>query len=147
MVKEQLLVIRALVLLAGLTGLGIEDLWEKQIRSLPLLLLAAAGGGLSVAVGDWSDWTVVWRFLPGAVTLLLAWLTRENIGYGDGLVVLCLGCYLSVWEILDLCMAALMMSGFVALFLLLVKKKNRKTEIPFIPFLQAGYGLLLLVSR
>lgn len=147
MTREQLLIIRTLVLAVGLIGLGIEDLWKKQISSLPLLLMAVAGGGISLALGDWGDWTALWRLLPGGVMLLLAWLTRESIGYGDGFVVLCLGCFLDFWKIVDICMAALTLSGFVALFMLLVKKKNRKTQMPFVPFLLVGYGMQLLLSR
>lgn len=147
MTREQLVMIRTLVLAVGLLGLGIEDLWKKQISSLPLLLLAVAGGGISLALGDWGDGTALWRLLPGCVMLLLAWLTRESIGYGDGFVVLCLGCFLDVWEILNICMAALTLSGLAALFLLLVKKKNRKTQMPFVPFLLVGYGMQLLLSR
>lgn len=139
--------IRTLVLAVGLLGLGIEDLWKKQISSLPLLLLAVAGGGISLALGDWGDETALWRLLPGCVMLLLAWFTRESIGYGDGFVVLCLGCFLDVWEVLNICMAALTLSGLAALFLLLVKKKNRKTQMPFVPFLLVGYGMQLLLSR
>ncbi|MGN0415289.1 MAG: hypothetical protein ACI4FX_07345 [Agathobacter sp.] len=142
--KEQLLMIRSLVLLVGLMALGVEDLWKKQISSLPLILMAVAGGVLSVVTGDWKDWMVILRFLPGSITLLLAWLTKESIGYGDALVLLCMGCFLPTVQILNLCMCALTMSGIWALFLLLVRKKNRKTQIPFVPFLLAAYGIVIL---
>ena len=70
--------IRSLVLLVGLMALGVEDLWKKQISSLPLILMAVAGGVFSVVTGDWKDWMVILRFLPGGITLLLAWLTKES---------------------------------------------------------------------
>ena len=143
--KEQLLMIRTIILLVGLIGFGLEDLRKKQVSLLPLILMAAVGGGLSIASGDWKDWTVVLRFLPGSVILLFAWLTKESIGYGDALVLLCMGCFLSVVQFLNVCMCALTLSGVWALFLLLVRKKSRKTEIAFIPFLLVGYGVMMVL--
>ena len=143
--KEQLLIVRSVVFLVGMAGLGLEDLRKKEISSLPLILLASVGVVLSATSGDWSDWTVILRFLPGGAALLFAWMTRESIGYGDALVILCMGCFLPTEEILNLGMCALTLAGIWALFLLLVRKKNRKTQIPFVPFLVTGYVIMMFV--
>lgn len=142
---EQLLSIRSVILLLALVGLGIEDWQKKQVSLLPILALAVVGSTLSVVSGDWNGWKVILRFLPGAVVFLFAWLTKESIGYGDALVVLCMGCFMTGLQLLNLCMAALTLSGLFALFLLLVRRKSRKTQIPFIPFLLAGYGIVMLI--
>ncbi len=144
--QNKILMVRTIVLGIGLLGLGIEDLWKKEVHSLAVLLLGMAGAVLSFLGGDWVDWSVIVRFLPGALTLLLACFTGESIGYGDGLVLLCLGCFLPVLEILNLCMMAITMAGLFALFLLTVRKKGKKTPIPFVPFLLAGYVVLLLTG-
>lgn len=144
--QNKILMVRTIVLGIGLLGLGMEDLWKKEVHGLAVLLLGIAGAVLSFLGGDWVDWRVIVRFLPGALTLFLACFTGESIGYGDGWVLLCLGCFLPIVEILNLCMAAITVAGLFALFLLTVRKKGRKTPIPFVPFLSAGYVVLLLTG-
>lgn len=145
MSREVVMTIRSVILLVGLAGLGVEDLRKKQVSSLPILVLAAAGCVLSVISGDWDSWKVLIRFLPGGMAFLLAWLTRESIGYGDAWILLCMGCFLTETQMMSLCMIALTLSGLFALYLMLVRRKSRKTQIPFVPFLLAGYGIILLI--
>lgn len=142
---EDLLAIRSVILLLGLAGLGVEDLRTKQVSSLPILVLAVIGCVLSVISGDWGSWNVLLRFLPGGAMLLLAWMTKESIGYGDAWILLCMGCFMTEIQMMNLCVIALSLSGLFALFLLLVRRKSRKTQIPFVPFLLAGYGIILLI--
>lgn len=142
---EDLLAIRSVILLLGLAGLGVEDLHTKQVSSLPILVLAVIGCVLSVISGDWGSWNVLLRFLPGGAMLLLAWMTKESIGYGDAWILLCMGCFMTEIQMMNLCVIALSLSGLFALFLLLVRRKSRKTQIPFVPFLLAGYGIILLI--
>lgn len=99
---------------------------------------------MTISEGAYRDWHVVLRFVPGLVCLGLGWLTKEGIGYGDGLMLLCLGCFLSLQQLLSVCLSALTLAGIAAMLLLLVFHKGRKTEIPFVPFLLAGYGISLL---
>lgn len=144
--NENLLFARSMVLLVGLTFSGVEDLRNREVHSLPVLLMGVVGALLSFLGGDWKDWTVVLRFCPGTFALLFAWVTGECIGYGDAWVLLGLGCFLSLAEIVNLCMVAVTLAGLVAAFLLLVKQRGRKTQIPFVPFLLLGYMVLLLLQ-
>lgn len=143
--QEKILTIRSVVLLLGLAFCGLEDYRKKEIHLLPVLLMSVVGALLSVLGKDWTDWTIICRFAPGMLLFLLAWFTKESIGYGDAWVLLGLGCFLSAIEILNLSMIAISVAGLVALFLLLVKRKGRKTRIPFVPFLLVGYVALLMV--
>lgn len=136
--------VRSLVLIIGLAVLSIEDLWKKQVSFWPLVVMGITGASLSIIGGAWEDWRIVLHFFPGCLVLGLSWLTKESIGYGDGLVILCLGCFLTVIEILNLGMISITLAGVVALFLLLIKKQGRKMQIPFVPFLLGGYAILIL---
>ncbi|MCI7107654.1 MAG: A24 family peptidase [Lachnospiraceae bacterium] len=143
--QEKIRLARLLIPLMGLAVLGIEDLRKKQISSWPMVFMGGVGVVLSFIGNAWNDWIAVLSFLPGCVTLLFAWITKESIGYGDGLVLLCLGCFLTAVQMVNLCMIAISIAGIVALFLLLIKKQNRKAQIPFVPFLFVGYVVLILV--
>jgi leader peptidase (prepilin peptidase)/N-methyltransferase len=143
--KLNLQLIKTIALMVGLILLGLGDLWKKEIPILPVLILGGVGAGLSIMGEQWQDWTVTVRFIPGLVVLFLAWLTRETIGYGDGWVLLILGCFLPLVDIVNLCMIAITIAGLVALFLILVLRKGRKAQMPFVPFLAVGYAMLILM--
>jgi leader peptidase (prepilin peptidase)/N-methyltransferase len=122
----------------------VEDLRRKEISLFPVMGMAVIGTACSLLGGDWTDASVFLRFLPGLLVLLLARLTGESIGYGDGWVLLALGCFLALEDLVSLCMAAISCAGIVALFLLLVLHRGRRAQIPFVPFLLLGYGIGLV---
>lgn len=138
--------IQSAVLFAGLAVVAVEDIHRKEISSFSLFFMGIAGVLLSVFAGDWNKWYIILRFIPGILVLAVAWLTKETIGYGDGLVILCLGCFLTFDEIIDVCFAAVTLAGLVALILLLVMKKSKKMQLPFVPFLFAGCVILNLIG-
>lgn len=142
--QETILLIRTLVLVVGLAALSIEDLWKKQVSSWTLVVMGLSGALLSIMGGAWTDWRILFHFVPGCLILGISWISKESIGYGDGLVVLCLGCFLTGVQILNLNMISITLAGITALFLLLVRKKGRKMQIPFIPFLLGGYAIMIL---
>lgn len=137
---------QSVILFAGLAVVAVEDIHRKEISSFPLIIMGFAGILLSIAAGEWKEWYVIFHFLPGILILIIAWLTKETIGYGDGLVILCLGCFLTAGEILDVCMAAITLAGVVALVMLLVMRKSKKAQLPFVPFLFAGCVILKLMQ-
>ena len=76
--------------------------------------------------------------LPGISLLLCGKLSGWAVGSADGIIVLVLGIYLGFWQVLSVLSGAFLTAVMAAGFLLAVKKKDRKYEIPFIPFLFAG---------
>jgi leader peptidase (prepilin peptidase)/N-methyltransferase len=91
------------------------------------------------------SYVILLGLLPGIFLLFLSKATRESIGMGDGVMMLVLGIYLGVRKVLDLFFLSLFLSSIWAGFLLLVKKKRRDWEFPFVPFLFLGYvGMCVL---
>lgn len=76
--------------------------------------------------------------LPGISLLLFGKLSGWAVGSADGIIVLVLGIYLGFWQVLSVLSGAFLTAVMAAGFLLAVKKKDRKYEIPFIPFLFGG---------
>ena len=83
--------------------------------------------------------------LPGLVVIFFSWMTKEIIGYGDGIVLLVMGFYLSLSQVLSVGMFAVFIAGIVALILLTVFQKRGSYRIPFIPFLTLAYGIDYLI--
>lgn len=138
---------RSVIVTLCLGYFSVEDIRKKEITGWPLVLIGLIGICLTAASGECQGWQPLLRLLPGAVCLGLGWLTGEGIGYGDGLMLLCLGCFLSLPRLLSVCFAAMTLAGAAAIFLLLVLRRGKKTRIPFVPFLLVGYGILLLAER
>lgn len=75
----------------------------------------------------------------GIAMLLIAWLGRECIGTGDGVMLMASGAFLGFWGNLELLFSALFLAAIAALFLLVIKRKGKNYKIPFLPFLLAAY--------
>ena len=73
-------------------------------------------------------------------------LKAEAIGFGDGLVMLSINfVFGGEWTISIFCISFLL-CGIVSGVLMVIKKANRKTRIPFIPFLASGTLVQLMLS-
>ena len=137
------MVIKEIVLLVGLGIMSVEDIRKKGIKRLWLIGLGIVGLIFTVADAEVLCVSFLLRFVPGVVFVLLAWATREQIGMGDALLILVMGWYLNAIELVDVCLLAFFIAGLVALVLLVVIKKSKKFELPMVPFIFAGYVVML----
>lgn len=66
-------------------------------------------------------------------------LTRGQVGMGDGWMLLALGCMLRMECYIQMACIGMLLAAAYSGVLMLVFRKNRKTEIPLVPFLLLGY--------
>ena len=118
-------------------------------REIPLLLLIF---GIAAALGIdlwWIKEGVVTvaetgtSLLPGVFFLLTGFFTGEKVGYGDGLLLLAAGLLLGVYRCFLALGIGLLFSALISLFLLLLRRADRHSRIPFVPFLTLGMGVVL----
>lgn len=131
-------VIKTVVTIISLSINGVLDIRERRIS----LLVTAGYGILGLIFVIWDGNALkglCLSLIPGALCLVLAWLSRERVGYGDGLLLLAIGFYLSCDDMVLLCMTAIIGAGICALILLAFFHKGKNYEIPFIPFVFLGY--------
>ena len=76
----------------------------------------------------------------GMLFLLISKYTKEQIGYGDSWMILNLGIYLGLWDILSMLGIVFGTCFIFSCLGLALKKINRYTRIPFYPFLMLGYA-------
>ncbi len=131
-------------ILTGVT-LVIGSIYDMKSLALPLWLFIASGVCSLVSVGyQWTKGIFVWEelpvaLLPGGICLLLGFVTREQIGYGDGLLLLNLGVGLGASAIWELWMMGLLASFVASVVLLCSRRAKKSFRIPFLPFLCLGY--------
>lgn len=78
--------------------------------------------------------------------LLLSFLTRHGIGYGDVKLFSWLGFCLGFTDTYSILFYSALFAAIAGIWLLAVKKKNRRTELPFAPFVYAGGYLVMCMT-
>ena len=140
--------IRYALLLGILTYAAWKDLKTKSIQYLlhvvgaMVALLCYMIEGISMketlpAVGQ--------ALIPGCFLLMTAFFTEQKVGYGDGLMVLVLGALTDLIHSVLSLMFGLCVSCLLSMFFIACKRVGMKDQIPFLPFLLAGYILTLVV--
>lgn len=123
--------------------LGIQGCLDFKYKEIPIWL-SLLGGGIGVlfcVIEERNIRNMLIACVPGIIVLIFSWITKEVIGYGDGMVLLVMGAYMPIAQILSIGMLAFCLAGIVALILLVLFRKKGKEQIPFIPFLFIAYGL------
>ena len=77
----------------------------------------------------------IYGFLSLAVCL---WVTKEAIGYGDGLILLFIGISLGFWESLGVLFTGLLGVFLTSVLVFFCCGRKKGFRIPFIPFLFTG---------
>lgn len=124
-----------------LAVLAKEDIKEKQISVYKLLFF-----GVPAFLGFlWKKgflWEELFRsLLPGILMLFLAYMSKESMGYGDGLTVMILGLWTGLRFTLAVLCVAILAAGIWGSICLL---RKRTETIPFIPFLLLGMEVVLV---
>lgn len=132
------------VLLLMLGIYGVEDIRKRTITSGYLILFAIAGMGIHCYKGTVNLGTTLLGIAVGVGLLGLSVLTRESIGKGDGLIFLVTGIFLGGADNLELLFLSLLYAAIFSLGVLVMKRKSRKQEIPFVPFVFLGYLTIVL---
>lgn len=89
------------------------------------------------------------NLLVAIVTLLVlgvvSRISRGGFGEGDAYVMALIGLFFGGFYTLILGMIALMLSGIFSLIYMMLGKADRKTLLPFVPFLAAAHLFLLWI--
>lgn len=119
--------------------------WRRREISLPLTFLFMAAGIAHSIAGNRPAADYLAPAGIGILFLCLGILTEGALGMGDGLVLLALGTAMDTGAYLGALLRGILLAAAWSGTLLAVFRKDRKTEIPFVPFLLTGYlgGVLL----
>lgn len=122
---------------------------DIKFRRLPVSILALGilyACGFQIITGNVSAVQSLAGAGVGICFLGISKVTEEAFGYGDSLLILMLGICLGLWNLMFLLINAFLLSAVISVIALLARKFHRKTQIPFVPFLAMGYGILMIVG-
>ena len=118
--------------------LSVVDVRERKIPVRPVLFLGMVLFVMRLHAGVTAG-ELVCGLIPGAVLMIVAWVTKEKLGMGDGVLVLCLGLGYGIEAMLMIIGVAFAVAALVSVVLMVCRKATRKTELPFLPFLLVGW--------
>ncbi|MEE8885938.1 MAG: hypothetical protein SOI56_05110 [Eubacteriales bacterium] len=130
----------------GIMSLSIPlDIRRREILLIPTVAGVAAGAVYVIFTNEGtSPGAFFFYFLasaaPGIFLMLLAVATKGKVGCGDGIIVLMTGVWTGFLIVQLSLMAALIL-------VLIIGLSMRRKEVPFVPFLAAGYVVALLFEN
>ena len=139
--KTVLIIIYGVYLLV----LALIDIKNKQIPVkwlfwallfIPLFIITGADGVSDHVLG----------FIPGGVFFCISFICKGQIGPADAFIVLCTGGCVGLKVIITAVSVSLLGIAGVSAVMLITGKMNRKSTIPYIPFVLFGYVIAFLLK-
>lgn len=129
-----------------LAALSIQDLRNRTVSGKLLAIGMVYAVLFQILWGEQllSEWLL--GAFVGICFIGVSKITKEALGYGDSLLILNLGIYLGIWKLMYLLLIAFAISGVFSIAILIKCHYHKKKTFPFIPFLAAGYVLLMILS-
>lgn len=117
----------------------IQVLIAGGIWAVICLTISAVRNGAEVLTGALPG------LIPGAGLLALGFLTQQKVGYGDGILLMIMGLMEGGKMVLLAFCIGLFLQSILAVLLVLVKKADKQTQIPFVPFLLTARVIILFL--
>ena len=118
--------------------LGIGSWMDLRTRELSVSFLGLFGV-LSISCNVFWNYQSAKSLFAGCTVgilfLVIGWMTRESIGYGDGLAILILGIFEGGKNIFWIVFGAFLLGGIYGGYRMAVKKSKAEDTFPFFPFL------------
>ena len=120
------------------------DIRRKELSLLLTVVYAGCGIIYSILQGRKIQDVLIPAGI-GILFLAAGLISRGAIGAGDCWILLALGALLDTETYIRMLCIGFFLAAFWSGILLVIRRKSRKTEIPLVPFLLAGYigGILI----
>jgi len=117
----------------------IADIKRKEVSVWLFVLLGITTIIGCILCGEQRGYMIVAGVVPGILLVILAKITEQSIGYGDGIILAEIGLITGVGKCMLILAAALAMAGIFSLAIVVIKKVDKRHKIPFVPFMTAAY--------
>lgn len=124
---------------------AMQDIKTRKIKNSYLMTGELSGVFFQIMNffgGTFSLRERILALLPGLFFLVFAKITKEKIGYGDGMVLWILGNFLDIGELWYLLQGAMLLLMIFSIILLCTKKAFENCRVPFLPFLWMSQTIL-----
>ena len=84
--------------------------------------------------------------LAGGILLVTSLVSKGGVGMGDVKLVSCTGMLIGIERMISVLIVSFITSALFGIFLMLIKRFNRKSSLPFAPFVLLGVVFTLLIT-
>jgi len=128
----------------ALIVLSILDLKDRRLPVVLLIGISIALAGFRIFYFQYQPFLWMAGGVLGVGFLLISKVTKEAIGYGDSWIIVLLGIFLGIWEVILLLLITFFITGLVGMVLIL-RKADKGTGIPMVPIVTIAYlGMRLM---
>ena len=85
--------------------------------------------------------------LPGIMLIPISIVSKGELGMGDVYLTIAIGLFMGIKGTLEILMIASGIAAVYSLIMLILKKVDRKTRMPFVPFILSGYLGILIIGH
>ena len=125
---------------------AVTDLKKQEINIPVSGIMAAAAIPIYFFAKDISVLNSIIGIAEGLLLILISVMTKGQIGMGDGILLAACGLMLGGKDNFIMFFFACLFSAVVSGLIMLVKKADKKTKIPFVPFMITGFLVMVLIS-
>lgn len=119
----------ALILVAYLTKQDVES----RLLSASVLVLSGILGIIYLILIRGQEFVLIGEsILPGLILCIVSLLSKEALGYGDGITVMVIGLWCGSIFVMQMLLTGFVLSGLYAAIMCL---RGCRENIPFLPFL------------
>lgn len=120
------------------------DLRKKEVNISLCIIFALVGLIYEIFISKTDILSIILGIIPGIFLMLTSIVTNEEIGKGDAAILCTIGIYLGLKKSILVLIYALFMTVIIGGILLIIRKKNKKYKIPFVPFILFSYIALCI---
>ena len=126
------------MLLTVLLPMAVKDIKDRKINGYICLVMIMVSFLIRVKIKQDADFTILLDLIPGVLMYVLSKLSPRSIGEGDALVLIFIGSVVGYMKEMQFLIISVFLAGLIALILFALKKVDRDTKLPFVPFLSVG---------
>lgn len=138
--------IEEIICLVIMVFIAIKDIKTREVSVLVLVAAGVAGISYHLIAQELDWWLIIAGAIVGGCFLIIGKITKEKIGYGDGLVISLLGLFVGFWNILVILSITFFLLLCVSIPVMCKKKMSKNYTLPFLPFLAGGYFCFLIMG-
>lgn len=137
-----------MMLTTFLLAAAIKDIKERIISNKLILLGLISWVALNLLFFDFERIVsgLVALVFAGGLLLIASLLSKGGVGVGDAKLVACTGLLLGVDKTISVMIISFIASALFGIFSMLFKKLNKKSAMPFAPFVLLGVLLTMLMG-
>ena len=125
---------------------ALKDFRKKEVN-IPVLGILVVAAMVMIFLGkDISVSNAIIGLAEGLLLILVSVMTKGQIGIGDGILLAACGLMLGGKDNMVMFFFACLSSAIVSVLIMIIKKADKKTTIPFVPFMIPGFLIMVLLS-